>query len=78
MNKIYVRLIGLILLVFIISGAVIYFTVDINTLSNLTVFKPWSVALAILFVGIGLVLDGTRLMHMVKISNEHITLMQAV
>ena len=78
MNKIYVRLIGLILLVFVISGAVIYFTVDINTLSNLTVFKPWSVALAILFVGIGLVLDGTRLMHMVKISNEHITLMQAV
>ena len=37
MNKIYVRLIGLILLVFVISGAVIYFTVDINTLSNLTV-----------------------------------------
>lgn len=78
MNKFYTRLIGLILLVVIISGSVIYFTVDINTLTNLTVFKPWSVALAIVFVGIGLVLDGTRLMHLVKISNEHITLMQAV
>ena len=78
MNKFYTRLICLILLVVIISGSVIYFTVDINTLTNLTVFKPWSVALAIVFVGIGLVLDGTRLMHLVKISNEHITLMQAV
>ena len=29
------------LLVFIISGAVIYSTVDINTLTNLTAFKPW-------------------------------------
>ena len=78
MNKFYTRLICLILLVLVISGSVIYFTVDINTLTNLTVFKPWSVALAIVFVGIGLVLDGTRLMHLVKISNEHITLMQAV
>ena len=78
MNKFYTRLIGLILLVLFISGSVIYFTVDINTLANLTVFQPWSVALAVLFVGIGLVLDGTRLMHLVKISNEHITLMQAV
>lgn len=78
MNKFYTRLICLIFLVLIISGSVIYFTVDINTLTNLTVFKPWSVALAIIFVGIGLVLDGTRLMHLVKISNEHITLMQAV
>jgi glycosyltransferase 2 family protein len=78
MNKFYTRLLVLLLLVFIISGSVIYFTVDINTLTNLTVFKPWSVALAVLFVGIGLVLDGTRLMHLVRISNEHITLLQAV
>lgn len=78
MNKIYARMLLLILFVFAISGAVIYFTVDINTITNITVFKPWSVALAIFFVGLGLVLDGTRLMHMVKISNEHITLKQAV
>lgn len=78
MNKFYARLFALILLVFFISGIVIYSTVDINTLSNLTVFQPWSVALAIFFVALGLVLDGTRLMHMVKISHEHITLKQAV
>lgn len=78
MNKFYKRFILLMILVLLISGSVIYFTVDMNTLRNLTAFKAWSVFLAIIFVGIGLVLDGTRLMHLVKISNERITLSQAV
>jgi glycosyltransferase 2 family protein len=78
MNKFYKRFIFLILLLVVISGGVIYFTVDINTLQNLTEFKPWAVMLAIFFVGIGLLLDGSRLMHLVRISNEHITLSQAV
>ena len=78
MNKFYKRLAILILLVLVISGSVIYFTVDINTLSNLTVFQPWSLALAILCVSIGLFLDGSRLMHLVHISHEDITLGQAV
>lgn len=78
MSRLYERLFLLTLLVVSISGAVIYFTVDINTLANLTVFKPWSIALAIFFVGIGMFLDGTRLMHLVKISGEKISFMQAV
>ena len=78
MNTVYVRILGLIMLVLIISGMVIYFTVDINTLTNLSVFQPWSVVMAILAIGVGLLLDGTRLMHMVKISGEHIRLKQAV
>lgn len=78
MNKFYKRFIILFLLVLIISGGVIYFTVDINTLKNLTVFKPWSILLAICFVGIGLILDGSRLMHLVRISNEEISLEAAV
>jgi len=78
MNKFYKRFICLMILLMAISGSVIYFTVDINTLQNLTAFKAWSVILAVLFVGIGLVLDGSRLMHLVKISNEQITLTQAV
>ena len=78
MNKFYKRLAILLTLVFGISGAVIYFTVDINTLENLTVFQPWSIALAMFFVAIGLLLDGSRLMHLVHISNEHISLLQAV
>lgn len=78
MNKVCARLLILIMFVLVISGAVIYFTVDINTIANLHVFKPWSILLAILAIGVGLVLDGTRLMHMVKISGERITLKQSV
>ena len=78
MNKVYARILLLTMFVLLISGAVIYFTVDINTLTNLHVFQPWSVGLAILAISVGLVLDGTRLMHMVRISGEKITLKQSV
>lgn len=78
MNKFYKRFVFLILLVLVISGVVIYTTVDINTLHNLNQFQPWSIALAVLVVSLGLFFDGSRLMHMVKISNEKITLYQAV
>ena len=78
MNKIYKRFVCLLVLVVVISGVVIYTTVDINTLRNLDRFQPWSVALAILAVALGLLFDGSRLMHLVKISHERITLYQAV
>ena len=78
MNKFYKRFLILIVLVLVISGTVIYTTVDINTLKNLTQFKTWSIALAILAVSLGLFLDGSRLMYLVKISDEKITLYQAV
>lgn len=78
MIKFYRRIFCLVLLIGIISGSVIYFTVDINTFSNLYSFKPWSIFAAIVFLAIGLVLDGTRLMHLVKISNENIKFSQAV
>ena len=45
MNKFYKRFLILIVLVLVISGTVIYTTVDINTLKNLTQFKTWSIAL---------------------------------
>ena len=78
MSKVYKRFIVLILLVVVISGVVIYTTVDINTLKNLNRFQPWSIGLAVLAVGLGMFFDGSRLMHMVKISHEKITLYQAV
>ncbi len=78
MNKFYRRFMGLILLVFSISALVIYTTVDIHTLQNITRFQTWSIALAVLSVGLGLFFDGSRLMHLVKISHEKITLYQAV
>lgn len=78
MKKFYKRLALLIVFVLAISSAVIYFTVDINTIKNLTIFKPESLALAIFFVGVGLFLDGTRLMRLVHISHENIKLSEAV
>lgn len=78
MSKFYKRFIGLLLLVLTISGIVIYTTVDINTLQNLNKFMPWSIALAVISVALGMFFDGCRLMHMVKISNEKISLYQAV
>ena len=78
MNKFYKRFLILIVLVLVISATFIYTTVDINTLKNLTQFKTWSIALAILAVSLGLFFDGSRLMHLVKISDEKITLYQAV
>lgn len=78
MRKFYRRFLVLLLLVCIISGTVIYMTVDINTLQNLTAFQPWSIALAILSLAIGLLLDGTRLVHLVRVADEQITFKQAV
>ena len=78
MNKFTRRFLLLFVLVVGISGAVIYTTVDINTLQNLTRFQPWSLLLALCAVGLGMFFDGSRLMHLVKISNERITLYQAV
>lgn len=78
MYKFYKRLALLILLVGGISGAVIYFTVDIHTLRHLNVFRPWSIVVALIFLSIGLFFDGTRLMHLVYISGERISLLEAV
>ena len=78
MSKFARRFLLLFVLVVGISAAVIYTTVDINTLHNLTRFHPWSLLLALLAVGLGMFFDGSRLMHLVKISNEKITLYQAV
>ena len=78
MSKFARRFLFLLVLVVGISAAVIYTTVDINTLHNLTRFHPWSLLLALLAVGLGMFFDGSRLMHLVKISNEKITLYQAV
>ncbi len=78
MTNFYRRLTGLILFVAVISAAVIYFTVDINTLEHLTMFKPRAIALAIGVLAVGLLFDGIRLVHMVGISHDRITLKQTM
>lgn len=78
MNKFHRRLAFLLALLLLVSGLVIYFTVDINTLANLTVFKPVGIVLALCSISIGLLLDGTRLMHILEISGERVSLQQAI
>lgn len=78
MAKFYQRLALLIALVTGISGAVIYFTLDIHTLRYLTAFQPWSLALVALLMAIGMYFDGTRLLHLVRIAGQRISLLQAV
>lgn len=77
MNKFHKRFIILILLVIVISVGVIYFTVDINTLTNLTEINPLAILAALLSIAFGLFLDGLRLMQLVKISDEKISVSQA-
>lgn len=78
MGKFYRRLALLILLVGGISGAVIYFTVDVHTLRHLNSFQPWSLAAVTALMAIGMYFDGTRLLHLVHIAGKRITLLQAV
>ena len=78
MVKFYQRLILLLLLVAGISSIAIYFTVDIHTLRHLNKFQPWSLFIALILLAIGLYFDGTRLMHLVRISGEKIRLIEAV
>lgn len=78
MNKFHKKLILLIIFVLSISVFVIYTTVDINTLSNLTKFNTWSLMLALFCALMGMFFDGSRLMHLVKIAGEKITLYEAV
>jgi conserved hypothetical protein len=78
MNKFYRRLALLILLVGGISAAVIYFTVDIGTFRHLGAFRPWSLAIVGILLVVGMFFDGTRLLHLVRIAGQRITLGQAV
>ena len=78
MSKFHRNLLLAFSLVVIISGGVVVATVDINTIANLTQFQPWSLALALAAMSLGMFFDGSRLMHLVKISGEKITLYQAV
>ena len=58
MSKFARRFLLLFVLVVGISAAVIYTTVDINTLHNLTRFHSWSLLLALIAVGFGMFFDG--------------------
>ncbi len=73
MNKQLFRILCIALAVIVcISVAVLYFTFDIRALNYLTMFKPWSILLAVLSLTIGFVFDGTRLITLTKLSGERL------
>lgn len=74
----YKRLVVLIVAIFAMSGAVIYFTGDIHLFRHLNAFQPWSVILALAFLSVGMYFDSTRLVTLAKMAGEHITLVQSL
>ena len=73
-NKLYRRLVLLVIFVLAISAAVIYFTFDIRALDYLTMFSSWSVLCALGSLAIGLFFDGTRLLTLARITGEDLPL----
>ncbi|MDF2928761.1 lysylphosphatidylglycerol synthase transmembrane domain-containing protein [Anaerospora sp.] len=73
MNRYWHRFLLLLGLVVLISGAVIYATVDMHTLTHLNAFQPWAVALALVFLAIGMYFDGIRLSKLVILAGERIS-----
>ncbi len=57
MSKLQTRLLLLIVLIAIISGVIIYMTVDVHTLSCIVIFKPVSIMLVLLFIFEGMYFD---------------------
>jgi hypothetical protein len=78
MSTFHKRLLLLIIFIGGISGLVLYFTVDMHTLKHLDIFRPWSLGAALLSLAVGMYFDGTRLMHLVRVAGEKISLLQAV
>jgi len=72
------RLVLLGLLIFGISGAAVYMTFDWEGVRQLGSFRFSALLLALLCLSLGMFFDGTRLMHLVNIAGEKITLLQAV
>ena len=66
MNKMLKRglLLGLLLLV--ISGLTIYFTIDLNALQTLETFNITSLLLALIALAVGMYFDGLRLQRLVQ------------
>jgi len=77
-RKLLIRLGVMFIIVTLISAAVIYFTFDIRAVEHLTLFKWWSVLLALASLGIGLSFDGMRLVTLARITGESLPLHHVV
>lgn len=79
MNKKLIKQLSyLIIFVGTISFSVVYFTIDINSIKRLDLFKPEYVLMALASVTLGFVFDGTRLRSLLSALDEKITFMETV
>jgi len=69
-KKVILRLCLIFVFVMGISVGVVYFTFDIRALNYLTIFKPWSVLLALSSLTLGLSFDALRLVTLTQITDE--------
>lgn len=78
MSNYYKKLILLLLFIGSISSIVVYFTMDIEAMYQLNVFRPWSIMLAVIFLTLGMYFDGTRLVKLAEIAGEYLSFFQAL
>lgn len=79
MNKKLLQKLSIVLgIIFLISFLVIYFTIDLDNIKKLTMFKWEYILFALISLTIGLVLDGTRLVHLVNVTDERISPFEAM
>ena len=62
------------LLLIIVSGITIYFTIDIESLATLGTFNPSSLGLAALALTLGMYFDGLRLQRLVRMGGYSLSL----
>ncbi len=74
----YKRLAVLIAVIAVISGTVVYLTSEAGLLQRLTAFRPEAVLLAVAFLILGMYFDAARLVTLVRITGQYISLLQAM
>ena len=67
MNKMLERGLGIFLLVAVITGITLYYTVDANTLAYMSEFNAVSIVLALVCLTIGMYFDGLRLQRHLRL-----------
>lgn len=60
------------------SGAAVYFTGDAGAAAFFSAFRPWSILLALFFLGIGMYFDSSRLVRLAKMAGREISLFQSL
>ncbi|WP_019879637.1 lysylphosphatidylglycerol synthase transmembrane domain-containing protein [Succinispira mobilis] len=79
MNKKLLQKLAFILaVIFLISFFVIYLTIDLDNIKKINIFKWEYLLFALGSLTIGLILDGTRLVHLVRVTDQQISPLEAM